>query len=85
VVFSTDKTDCHDITEILLKVMLNTITRNPSKTSNNYGILGCRSRVTLQKHPITMVFWAAEVETIVIYMYNVRSFNKSQYYVLLPA
>ena len=32
-----------------------------------------------------MVFWAAEVETIVIYMYNVRSFNKSQYYVLLPA
>jgi len=25
-VFSTNKTDCHDITEILLKVVLNTIT-----------------------------------------------------------
>jgi hypothetical protein len=37
------------------------------------------SRVTLQKHPITRVFWAAEVETTVIYMYNVRSFNKGQY------
>jgi hypothetical protein len=29
VVFSTNKTDCHDITEILLKVVLNTITPNP--------------------------------------------------------
>jgi len=26
VVFSTNKTDCHDITEILLKVAINTIT-----------------------------------------------------------
>jgi hypothetical protein len=26
VVFSTNKTDCHNITEILLKVVLNTIT-----------------------------------------------------------
>ena len=29
-VSSTNKTDLHDITEILLKVMLNTITPNPS-------------------------------------------------------
>jgi hypothetical protein len=31
VVFSTNKTDCQDITEILLKVALNTINPNPSK------------------------------------------------------
>ena len=30
-VSSTNKTDCHEITEILLKVVLNTITPNPSK------------------------------------------------------
>ena len=30
-VSSTNKTDCHDITEILLKVALNTITLTPSK------------------------------------------------------
>ena len=29
VVFSTNKTDCHDITEILLKMALNTITLTP--------------------------------------------------------
>jgi hypothetical protein len=39
-VSSTNKTDCHDITEILLKVALNTITLTqnaylPSKTSNS--------------------------------------------------
>jgi len=28
-VSSTNKTDCHDITEILLKVALNTTTLNP--------------------------------------------------------
>jgi hypothetical protein len=28
----TNKTDCHDITEILLKMALNTINPNPSKT-----------------------------------------------------
>jgi hypothetical protein len=28
VVFSTNKTDCHDITEILLKVVLNTINKH---------------------------------------------------------
>ena len=28
---STNKTDCHDITEILLEVALNTITHNPYK------------------------------------------------------
>ena len=30
-VFSINKTDCHDITEILLKVALNTINHQPSK------------------------------------------------------
>jgi hypothetical protein len=30
-VSSTNKTDCHDITEILLKVALNTINPNQSK------------------------------------------------------
>jgi hypothetical protein len=34
-VSSTNKTDCHDITEILLKVMLNTITLTPE-----IGLLG---------------------------------------------
>jgi hypothetical protein len=29
--FSSNKTDCHDITEILLKVALNTINLNPYK------------------------------------------------------
>jgi hypothetical protein len=28
-VYSTNKTDCHDITELLLKVALNTITLTP--------------------------------------------------------
>ena len=32
-VSSTNKTDCHDITEILLKVALNTI-KQPTKTKN---------------------------------------------------
>jgi hypothetical protein len=30
-VFSTNKTDCNDITEILLKVALNTINQKPTK------------------------------------------------------
>jgi hypothetical protein len=30
VVSSTNKTDCHDMTEILLKVVLNTMTSNPT-------------------------------------------------------
>jgi hypothetical protein len=29
-VFSTNKADCHDITEVLLKVALNTTTHHPS-------------------------------------------------------
>jgi hypothetical protein len=33
VVSSTNKTDCHDIAEILLKVALNTITPNPESYS----------------------------------------------------
>jgi hypothetical protein len=35
-VFSTNKTDSHDITEILLKVALNTLNQN-SSTSANVG------------------------------------------------
>jgi hypothetical protein len=34
--YSTNKTDCHDITEILLKVALNTI--NQTKPSRKYHI-----------------------------------------------
>jgi hypothetical protein len=33
-VFSTNKTDCHDIIEILLKVALNTINKNPKSTTS---------------------------------------------------
>jgi hypothetical protein len=33
-VFCTKKTDCHDITEILLKVALNTTTLTPYKLAN---------------------------------------------------
>jgi hypothetical protein len=32
---STSKTDCHDITEVLLKVVLNTITLTPSPIHSN--------------------------------------------------
>jgi hypothetical protein len=35
VVSSTNKTDCHDITEILLKVALNTINHKPNQIINN--------------------------------------------------
>ena len=35
-VSSTNKTDCHDITEILLKVVLNTITSNQTKVYQSY-------------------------------------------------
>ena len=35
-VSSTNKTDCHDITEILLKVALNTITHNPKSSKILY-------------------------------------------------
>jgi hypothetical protein len=37
-VSSINKTDRHDITEILLKVALNTIAMNPSKSSNQNAI-----------------------------------------------
>jgi hypothetical protein len=33
-VFSTKKNDCHDITEILLEVALNTTTLTPYKLAN---------------------------------------------------
>jgi hypothetical protein len=33
-VFSTNKTDCHDITEILLKVAFGTLTLRPKKNNN---------------------------------------------------
>jgi len=35
-VSSTNKSDRYDITEILLKVVLNTITLNPMKTTSGY-------------------------------------------------
>jgi hypothetical protein len=35
-VTSTNKTDCHDITEILLKVALNTITLTPLSGNKNH-------------------------------------------------
>ena len=38
-VSSTNKTDCHDITEILLKVALNTINVTPNLYPNTYEIL----------------------------------------------
>jgi len=34
-VSSINKTDCHDITEILLKVALNTINLKPNKQKNS--------------------------------------------------
>jgi len=34
-VSSINKTDCHDITEILLKVVLNTINLKPNKQKNS--------------------------------------------------
>jgi len=37
-VSSTNKADCHDITEILLKVALNTIKQTYDLTSSKYGI-----------------------------------------------
>jgi hypothetical protein len=38
-VSSTNKTDCHDITEILLKVALNTIKPNPANHVNILKVL----------------------------------------------
>ena len=38
-VSSTNKTDRHDITEILLKVALNTITRNPNHTFQVFSLI----------------------------------------------
>jgi hypothetical protein len=39
VVSSTNKTDCHDITEMLLKVALNTIKQTNKHTSMRYGTI----------------------------------------------
>jgi hypothetical protein len=39
VVSSTNKTDLHDITEILLKVALSTIAPSQAITNNSHGIL----------------------------------------------
>ena len=55
-VSSTNKTDRHDITEILLKVALNTIKPNKKKpssyyTTNQIGLL------TLPPHPSPPTFW----------------------------
>jgi hypothetical protein len=36
-VFSTNKTDCHDITEILLKVALNAIKQTNKQAYRNMG------------------------------------------------
>ena len=36
-VSSTNKTDCHDITEILLKVALNTVSLNQTYNSSKFG------------------------------------------------
>jgi hypothetical protein len=47
--FYPSKTDCHDITEILLKVVLNTITLNPyigfyfNTTFNNISVISWQS------------------------------------------
>jgi hypothetical protein len=40
-VFSTNKTDCYDITEILLKVALNSINHKPSMYSLFTGTKTC--------------------------------------------
>jgi hypothetical protein len=37
-VSSTNKTDCHDITEILLKVVLNTIKQTNKQTNYDYVV-----------------------------------------------
>ena len=36
--YSTNKTGCHDITEILLKVALNTITQNLTPEIRNFAV-----------------------------------------------
>ena len=43
--FSTNKTDRHDITEILLKVALNTIKPNQLLLFDNYGCLPTKKTV----------------------------------------
>ena len=45
-VSSTNKTDRHDITEILLKVVLNTITPNPTKNNS------CKQRKRLHRDTV---------------------------------
>ena len=53
VVFSTNKTDCHDITEILLKVVLNTIkpTNHPyvsmTATLKVFGLISFNIKIQL--------------------------------------
>ena len=43
-VSSTNKTDCHDITEILLKVALNTIKKNCHWTAQKISSLECSNK-----------------------------------------
>ena len=47
-VSSTNKTDLHDITEILLKVVLNTIIKQPTTVTNKYDVR--ESKILLLKH-----------------------------------
>jgi hypothetical protein len=60
VVSSTNKTDCHDITEMLLKVALNTIKQTNKHTSMRYGTdvyisTWLHSQSFLQFHPMFML------------------------------
>jgi hypothetical protein len=47
-VYSTYKTDCHDITEILLKVMLNTITQ-PAPLSKIFQLYYGKNMIFLMR------------------------------------
>jgi hypothetical protein len=50
-VFSTNKTDRHDITEILLKVVLNTITITLYNRSNKYQFYNLKLDMSGESNP----------------------------------
>jgi hypothetical protein len=50
-VFSTNKTDRHDITEILLKVVLNTITITLYNRSNKYQFYNIKLDTSGESNP----------------------------------
>ena len=71
-VSSTNKTDCHDITEILLKVALNTITLTST------GFLSLKTKMMFSKNNVIVNGTLPFFKTIELYLYELDFWSDYQ-------